>query len=241
MRQKNRPVREHHQCGKEQHRPQADQSIHQDGDYRLGLLVMRLARGVIGLHQVAAGGAEQKRIEKMRHEGNLQGPAPRQLEALHAQHRAPARDADQQRRSHQQDGKPESAGIDLRQVVPEFGRAFFPAALPLLPAGEAFPGQVLFLRGRLALIQKNVVEKPPQQHQANPRPPAHLPDSLPQAHSWPHNALRCATPCLASSGESDGLNSKTFRCCGFTWRASAAKSIMPVPGARWSRPGNCTS
>src|ERR1700733_10956210 len=60
-------------------------------------------------------------------------------------------------------------------------------------------------------------------------------------HSSPQIFLRCAMPSLTCSGDSDGLNSKTLMCLGFTIGLSAAKSIMPEPGVAWSRTGNCTS
>ena len=60
-------------------------------------------------------------------------------------------------------------------------------------------------------------------------------------YSFPQINFRCAMPHLTASTGSDGLNSKTLMCSGFTNGLSAAKSIVPVPGAQWSRAGNCTS
>ena len=50
--------------------------------------------------------------------------------------------------------------------------------------------------------------------------------------SAPQIFFTCATPALASSTESFGLNSKTLMCSGFTSGLSAAKSIMPEPGGQ---------
>jgi hypothetical protein len=53
----------------------------------------------------------------------------------------------------------------------------------------------------------------------------------------PNRLLTCAMPHLTASTGSDGLNSKTLMCSGFTNGLSAAKSIVPVPGAAWSPAG----
>ena len=78
-----------------QHGPQAEQPVHKNRDHRLRFLVVRFARGVEGLDDVAAGGTEQEGVEELGDEGNAGGAAPRQIKALHLEHQAPAGHAQQ--------------------------------------------------------------------------------------------------------------------------------------------------
>jgi len=58
-------VGNHHQGGEQEHGPEAEQPVHKHGDDRLCFLVVRFARGVKGLDDVAAGGAEEEGVEEL--------------------------------------------------------------------------------------------------------------------------------------------------------------------------------
>ena len=75
----------------------------------------------------------------------------------------------------------------------------------------------------------------------HPRSSCILPSGLHARYSSPQILLTCSTPLFTSSTVRLGLNSNTLMCSGLTNGLRAAKSIMPEPGAQWSRPGNCTS
>src|SRR3954452_8545455 len=125
--------------------------------------------------------------------------------------------------------------------MPKFGRTLLPRLLPLRSARQFPPGLVIPLSSGLRLVQENDIEDPGEENDANANPPGDLPRFFSWVHSGPQMDWICATPPFACAGVREGLNSKTFKCSGLTTCFRPAKSIMPEPGARWSRPGNSTS
>jgi len=53
-------IGEHHQAAEEQHGPEPNQAIDENGNNCFGLLVVCLAGSVIGFHEVATCGTEQE-------------------------------------------------------------------------------------------------------------------------------------------------------------------------------------
>ena len=156
--------------------------------------------------------------------------SPREVQPLHSEHPTPTGDAQHNRQAHQNDRKAQRSRGNHGQGVPQVWRSVLPCGFCLLGPRIVLP----FLRrhSRPRFLQKNRMEHPAQQRQTQQKPPGGFPDFSARAHSGPQIALIWATPDLASSGVSEGLNSKTLRCSGFTTGLSAAKSIIPVPGGR---------
>src|SRR5688572_5662888 len=128
--------------------------------------------------------------------------------------------------------------MNQRHLRPQLVRTDRPGLAPLFRARQAIPVNSPLARRDFGFVEENRVKDPAQQNDANQDPPPYLPCSL---HSLPQRDLMCAIPAFTSSRLSDGLNSKTFECSGFTKGLSSPNLIVPVPGARWSRPGNSTS
>src|SRR6202012_6046659 len=59
--------------------------------------------------------------------------------------------------------------------------------------------------------------------------------------SFPQMPFKWLMPCLTASTGRRGLSSNTLMCSGLIYGLSAAKLIIPSPGAWWSRAGNLTS
>src|SRR5437867_6646957 len=168
-------VGDHHRPGEEKHRQQADQPVDENGGHGLGFLVMRFPRGVVGLHQIAAGGTEQEGIEKMGDQGNLRSAAKGQLQALHGQDHPPPHDAQQQRRRHQEQREGEQAPMNAGDRADQGFGAFLPAEFPLFDAREAGPARRVPNAG---FVDEDGVKNPEQQHRTERQPPADLPEPL---------------------------------------------------------------
>src|SRR5438046_3109401 len=111
----------------------------------------------------------------MRDNGNLSGAPPGKIEAMDAQNRAPADDANSQRQSHQQDRKREGTRMNDRKIMPQFDRAVMPADLPLFGRSECVPMDAALLGVLPPFLHENVVEEPREQDQTDEQPPGNAP------------------------------------------------------------------
>src|SRR5665213_613803 len=120
-----------------------------------------------------------------------------------------------------------------------------PRQPPLLGAGHLLPVQTMVLRRHPAFVHKDRMENPGQKQHANGDAPPDAPTFFKSVDSRLHDSPQSwrmkATPWAACSTGRLGLSSKTLICSGLTIGLSEAKSIIPLPGARWSVPGGSTS
>src|SRR5581483_11200497 len=115
---------------------------------------------------------------------------------------------------------------------PQIRRAARPSHLPLGRTRQMVPIQPQPLRLPFGVVGENRIKNPPEKRHAQDQPPDDAPLLAQAAHSSPQSFFKWATPPNAASGESEGLNSNTLTCSGFTTPRNDAKSTFPLPGGR---------
>ena len=168
---------------------------------------------------------------------NADGAGKGQAQPLHRQHQTPANHTDEYRRAHEDERDQQPANAHAGDGFPQASRPDGPALQNLLAKRQAVPVFDL----KLSFIGGNHVQNPRHQNQANRQFERQSQRVRRGVQSSPQMDFRWATPSFAASALRLGLSSNTLMCSGFTMCLSPSKSIIPRPGGRWSRAGNCTS
>ena len=183
------PIRRQHDAGEEEEGKHAEDAIDKDGHDGFGFFVMRFARDVVGLQDVATDGTEKEGVKELGDEGDLRGAPERHVEAVDFKDGLPAEDTNKNGRAHEEEGKDERAGGHGPQGFPDGWRTVLEGEAEAFDAGEMGPIFAGFDGGLATFVVERGLENPSEKQKADANTPGKVPDFI--GGGFQESEIRC--------------------------------------------------